>query len=59
MRHDRRLAAAAASKVGEAMLEDAAAQVCLELFDDEVRQAAGWLGPLDEGRPVLLDELVQ
>jgi hypothetical protein len=32
MRHDRRLAAAAASKVGEAMLEDAAAQVCLELL---------------------------
>ena len=41
------------------MLEDAAAQVCLELFDHEVRQAAGLLGPLEEGRPVLLDQLVR
>lgn len=33
--------------------------VRLELFDDEVRHATGLLGALEEGRPVLLDELVQ
>jgi hypothetical protein len=48
-----------ASKVSEAVLEDAAASVRLELLDDEVRQAAGLFGSLEEGRPVLLDEPVQ
>jgi hypothetical protein len=45
--------------VGEAVLEHAAAQVRLELLDDEVGQAAGLVGALEEARPVLLDELVQ
>jgi hypothetical protein len=58
-RHDQRLSTLPASKVGETVLEHAAAQVRLELLDDEVRQAAGLLGSLEEGRPVLLDELVQ
>jgi hypothetical protein len=45
--------------MSEAVLEHAAAQVRLELLDDEVRQTAGLFGSLEEGRPVLLDELVQ
>jgi hypothetical protein len=37
--------ASPAREVSEAVLEDAAMQVRLELVDDEVGQAAGLLGP--------------
>jgi hypothetical protein len=37
------------------VLDHAAAQVRLELLDDEVRQTAGLLGSLEEGRPPTLD----
>lgn len=45
--------------MSEAVLEDAAAQVRLELVDDELGQATNLLGALAELRPVLLDQLVE
>jgi hypothetical protein len=53
------VAAATAREVSEAVLENAATQVRLELVDDELRQAAGLLGSLAEARPVLGDDLVE
>lgn len=41
------------------MLEDPAAQVSLDLVDDEARQSAGILGPLAERRPVRRDYPMQ
>jgi hypothetical protein len=45
--------------VSEAVLENPATQVCLEFVDHELGQPACLLGPLTEGRPVLLDQLVE
>jgi hypothetical protein len=45
--------------VGEAVLEDATAQVRLELVNHELGQTTGLLGSLAEGRPMLLDQLVE
>ena len=43
----------------EAVLEDAAAQVRLELVDDELGQATSLLGARAKARPVLRDDLVE
>ena len=43
----------------ETVLEDAAAEVRLELIDDELRQTALELGSLAEARPVAGDDLVE
>jgi hypothetical protein len=45
--------------VGEAVLENAAAQVRFELVQHEPGQTTGLLGSLAEGRPMLLDQLVE
>ena len=45
--------------MSETVLEDAAAQVGLELFDHELGQASGLLGALEKLRPVLLDQPVE
>jgi hypothetical protein len=53
------VAAAAAGELDTAVLEQAAAQVLLEVADHEARQAALLLGALDEPRPVLAHQRVQ
>ena len=53
------VAAARARELDEAVLEEATAQVLVELTHDEGGEAALFLGALEEARPVLADELVQ
>jgi len=53
------VAAARARELHEAVLEEATAQVLVELTHDEGGEAALFLGALEEARPVLADELVQ
>jgi len=43
----------------QTVVENAAAQIRLELVGHELGQPACLLGPLTEGRPVLLDQLVE
>lgn len=57
--HDDRVAAAAAREVSDAVLENPATQVRLELLDDELGQSAGLLGLLAAARPILGDDLVE
>jgi hypothetical protein len=45
--------------VNDPVFGEPAAQIRLELVDDELGQAACCLGSLEEGRPVLLDDPVQ
>jgi hypothetical protein len=53
------MAAALAHEVEAAVLEDAAAEVLVELLHDEPRQAPCLLGALAKGWPVLGDGLVE
>ena len=45
--------------MGEAVLEDATAQIRLELVEHEFGQTAGLLRSLAEARPMLLDQLIE
>jgi hypothetical protein len=58
-RHNPRMATAPTRKVSEAVLEQAAAQVGVELVDDKLRQTPRFLGPGAEARPVALEQLVE
>ena len=54
-----RVAAAAATQVDQPVLEDAAAQVLVEVALDELRQAGLLGGAPAEGQPVLAHHLVK
>ena len=53
------MAASLAAEVDEAVLEDSASSIFVELANDEARQAALRFGALEEGGPVLLYHLVE
>jgi hypothetical protein len=53
------MTASAARELDEAVLQNPATQIRIELFFHELRQAALGFGALAESRPVLTDECIE